>query len=237
LETINPAVRESVVQTMDNLKETNKIYETEIEKAIGVVYNQDKGSISIPQLKTSPSPESILFELLKNYGFGKEVIREIHSAMNSQTGKMFYAQDYYIVKNRDEFLLSATEINEVEEYLIQENETFVECPMQLEIRIEMNDTASAITKNANIACLDYDKLHFPLILRKWKTGDKFMPVGMKNYQKLSNFFNNRKFSKIEKEKTWILTSGNEIVWVVNHRIDERFKTNINTKKRYILKLL
>jgi tRNA(Ile)-lysidine synthase len=75
------------------------------------------------------------------------------------------------------------------------------------------------------------------MLRKWKNGDKFVPSGMKNFQKLSDFFTNRKFSKIQKEKTWLLISGKEIAWVVNYRIDERFKAGKTTKKRCILKLL
>jgi len=235
LETINPSIREALVQTMDNLNEAAKIYNTEIEKAIQSVYN--KGSISIPLLKTFPSPESVLFELLKNYGFGKEVIREIYSAMDGQAGKTFYAPEYYVVKDRNEFLLSVIADEDKKEYFIQKDETFLEYPLRMEITLRTNDTSGDIDKNPDTACLDYDKLHFPLILRKWIIGDKFIPFGMKNYQKLSDFFTNCKFSKIQKEKTWILTSGNEIVWIVNHRIDERFKVNATTKKRYIIKVL
>jgi len=237
LETINPSVREAIVQTMSNLNETLKIYETEIEKAIQIVYNQEKKSISIPLLKTFSSTESILFELLKDYGFGKETIQEIHSAIDSQPGKTFYAPDYYILKDRDEFLFSPVVQEDEKEYYIQENETFLEIPLRMEINLRMNETTVDIDKNANTACLDYDKLQFPLTLRKWKIGDKFIPLGMKKFQKLSDFFTNHKFSKIQKEKTWILTSGKEIVWIVNYRIDERFKANITTKNRYILKLL
>jgi len=237
LETINPSVREAIVQTMDNLNETNRIYEKEIEKAIQVVYHPEKGSISIPLLKTFPSPESVLFELLKRYDFGKEVIREICNAMDSQPGKLFYAPEHYIVKNRDEFLLSPIVREEKKEYFIQVNDTFLESPFRMEISLRTNDTNTAIDKNANTACLDYDKLQFPLMLRRWKIGDKFMPIGMKNFQKLSDFFTNHKFNRMQKEKTWILVSGKAIVWVVNHRIDERFKVNNATKKRYILKLL
>ena len=237
LETINPSVREAITQTMDNLNETLKVYEPEIDKAIQSIYDEEQGSISIPLLKTFPSPEAILFELLKNYGFGKEVIWEIHAAMDSQPGKIFHAQAYYVVKDRDKFLLSPFIREEEKEYLIHANETFLESPVRLKINLQSNEPALEIDKNTHTACLDYDKLQFPLTLRKWKTGDKFMPLGMKNFQKLSDFFTNHKFSKIQKEKTWILASGKEIVWIVNHRIDDRYKVDSGTKKRYILKLL
>jgi len=237
LETINPSVKDAIIQTIDNLNETAKVYETEIERAIKVVYNDNKGSISIPLLKTFPSPESILFELLKNYGFGKEAIREIYYAIDSQPGKTFYAPDYYIIKDRDEFLLSPVVTEDDKEYFIQEGDFFLYLPINIEISLHVDAANTVIEKQANTACLDYDKLQFPLKLRKWKAGDKFMPSGMKNFQKLSDFFSNSKFSKIQKEKTWILTSGKEIVWIVNHRIDERFKADIFTKNRYKIKIL
>lgn len=235
LETINPSVRDAIIQTMDNLNETAKIYEAETEKAIQTIYN--KGRISIPLLKTFPSSESVLFELLKNYGFGKEVIREIHAAMDSQPGKMFYAPEYYVVKNRDEFLVSPILREKEKEYLIQADETCREFPLRMEISLSINDVNAGFDKSPTTACLDYDKLQFPLTLRKWKIGDKFIPLGMKSFQKLSDFFTNRKFSIVQKEETWILTSGKEIVWIVNYRIDERFKVDITTKTRYIIKLL
>ena len=237
LETINPSVREAIVQTMDNLNEAFKIYDTEIEKAIQEVFNHEQGSISIPLLKQYPSPESILFELLKKYGFGKEVIREIHDAIDSQPGKIFFAQDYYLLKDRNEFLLSPRIKEEKNEYFIKAGELFTEIPLRMEIIRQTGETSISIEKNKNTAFIDYEKLTFPLMLRKWKTGDKFIPSGMKSFQKLSDFFTNNKFSKIQKEKTWILTSGKDIVWVVNHRIDERFKANNTTKNIYIIKLL
>jgi len=235
LETINPSIRDSIVQTMDNLNETIKIYEAETEKAIREVYNPEKESISIPLLKKYPSPKSILFELLKNYGFEKEVIRDIYHAMDSQPGKMFYSRSYCLVKDRDEFFLSPIEQEEKKVYFIQADDKFLEFPFRLEIILRQNDINCIIEKEAHTACLDYDKLQFPLTLRKWKKGDKFIPLGMKNFQKLSDFFTNCKFSKIQKEKTWILTSGKNIVWIVNYRIDERFKIINTTKKQYILK--
>jgi len=237
LETINPAVREAIVQTMDNLNEAHKIYESEIENSIRQIYNKEKGSISIPLLKTFPSPESLLFDLLKKFGFGKEVVREIYSAIDGLSGKTFYAPEYYVLKDRDEFLVSPVIQEEEKEYLIQSTDTFSEIPFRMEISLLKNETSGDIEKSVHTACLDYDKLQFPLVLRKRKTGDKFIPSGMKSFQKLSDFYTNRKFSKIEKEKTWILTSGNEIVWIVNYRIDERFKADKSTKNRYILKLL
>ena len=87
------------------------------------------------------------------------------------------------------------------------------------------------------AKLDFDKLQFPLVLRKWKEGDKFMPLGMQTFKKLSDFFIDEKYSILDKQKQWLLCSANNIVWVVGVRIDDRYKIDKNTKKVYIAELL
>src|SRR5665811_490356 len=87
---------------------------------------------------------------------------------------------------------------------------------------------------ASIACLDLDKLKFPLYLRKWKRGDWFMPLGLKGRKKISDFLINQKISLADKEKTWLLVSGEDIVWVIGKRIDNRFRITPKTKKAFVL---
>ena len=79
-------------------------------------------------------------------------------------------------------------------------------------------------------------MKFPLILRRWEDGDYFYPIGLNGRKKLSDYFVDNKFSRIEKEECYLLFSGEDIIWIIGHRMDDRFKIISNTKKVYIAEL-
>jgi tRNA(Ile)-lysidine synthase len=115
------------------------------------------------------------------------------------------------------------------QYTISASQCEVEEPIKLEIR-EVDKEQFEVIKSANVACLDADKLQYPLVLRRWQKGDWFIPYGMKGRKKLSDFFADKKLSIIDKEQVWLLTSGDDIVWVVGHRVDDRYAVTEKTKK-------
>ncbi len=88
---------------------------------------------------------------------------------------------------------------------------------------------------ANEAWLDASKLEFPLLVRPWKNGDYFYPLGMKKKKKISKFLIDQKLSKTEKESQYVIESAKKIVWVVGRRIDERFKVLPHSKEILQLK--
>ena len=98
----------------------------------------------------------------------------------------------------------------------------------------MDETKSTQTTAKHVVYIDKERLKFPLTLRQWEEGDYFYPSGMTGKKKLSKYFKEVKLSLLEKEHVWLLCSENDIVWVLNHRVDERFIVTDKTKN--ILKI-
>jgi len=128
-----------------------------------------------------------------------------------------------LTNERDAYVLLEKDADTDGEIVSFEQKVFdINQPLKLRALLE-NRKNVKLTADENIAQIDADKLHLPLKLRKWQEGDRFMPLGMQKFQKLSDFFVNQKMGYSEKQAQWLLCSGQKIVWVVGRRIDDRFK--------------
>ena len=148
---------------------------------------------------------------------------------------MFFSSTHRLVKDREQLIITEVSQNNdnIDELLVYEDTTKIETPIKLDIRITKENEILKINTDRNWAYLDFDKLKFPLLLRKWKKGDYFVPFGMKGKKKVSDFFVDQKLSLIEKEQTWLLCSGEDIVWVVGYRIDDRYKLTNKSRRGFI----
>ena len=228
LEEINPAVKTAIARTSEHLSAAENIYLYVVEQARREVFLSEN-CISIEALMRYPSPETILYELLKPYGFSPIIANDIYSALSKESGRIFYSSSHRLVKDRKCLLLSSVEKESVCEYVLSGDEEKWEGPVELSFDKVVITEDFCIRKDKNIAYLDYDKLRFPLILRTWKEGDWFIPFGMKGRKKLSDYFSDRKFSRLDKERIWLLCSGDDILWIVGERPDNRFCIDKATK--------
>ena len=102
---------------------------------------------------------------------------------------------------------------------------------------EVKDMASfKLPRDKHIACLDADKVNRPLTLRKWQTGDKFVPLGMKGKKNVSDYLTDKKFSIYQKDNQSVVCSGETIVWLVDERIDNRFRVTEETKRILLIQI-
>jgi len=198
-------------------------------KNLVVSETEDGFEIDVLKLQDLPNTNALLYELLAPFGF--TAWDDISDLLTAQSGKQIFSESHRILKNRKSLLLVENNfVHNEATFTIKESDTGIDTPINL--KIEHVDKILGYTPR--IVYLDFQKLSFPLQLRKWREGDSFYPYGMKGKKKLSKFFKDEKLSLIAKEKTWVLSSGNRIVWIVGIRSDDRFKVENQTKK--ILKI-
>ena len=238
LEQINPAIRKTMSENVQRFREVEQIYNDVIEEnRLHLVFRRENQLlISIARLKELPSPSSHLFEILSPYGFHHRDVRMVAKSLDSISGKRFFSSTHQILRDRKYLILSQLEENDSKEYVLEEKSGTIEFPIEMEASFINRTTDFKFTTNPNIACLDAEKLKFPLKLRKWQKGDSFRPIGMKGNKKISDFFIDQKFSLQDKESTWLLLSGDKIAWVVGYRLDDRFKITDSTSKIFRLDL-
>ena len=238
LEKLNPSALEAIDRTSNHLAQAEAIYSFVVEKARMELMDADH-RISIVRLLRYPSPATILYELLKPYGFSPLVADEAFNSLEKESGKLFYSPGYCLLKDRDCLWLEAIEQKTtVEEYVLTEDDISAGVwrgPISLSITKSAVTKDFSIQKDKMVAYFDYSKLSFPLTLRKWKEGDSFVPFGMKGRKKLSDYFSDHKFSRIEKLHTWLLCSGEDIIWIVGERSDNRFRLDETSTNVLIIK--
>jgi tRNA(Ile)-lysidine synthase len=231
LEEENPSFRNALLDTMHKLAETEKLYEQELMqlKQRLVRSEGDRIRICIRDLSAHEAMRSILFEILSDYNFSPQALEYIIHSLEGPSGKQFLSATHRIVKDREDLIITALDSEEVRKYYLERESGRITVPVDLEWMVVDHTETFQIPKDPRIACLDLQKLHFPLILRRWQPGDYFQPLGMQGMKKISDYLIDRKVSLPDKERTWLLASGSEIAWVIGQRIDERFKVRPETR--------
>ena len=102
---------------------------------------------------------------------------------------------------------------------------------------EIERTSSfVIPRDKHIACLDADKLNHPLTIRKWERGDKFVPLGMNGKKNVSDYLTDKKYSLFQKENQYVVCCGEDIVWLVNERTDQRYRITDSTQRIMLIQI-
>ena len=201
-------------------------YQASISKKL-VEVETENDSLSIAAIHDSKIPFTLLKELLGDKGFSSEQVFEVIDVMDSVSGAQVCSGSHRILKDRNQLLLS--ELNTDEKSPI------------LDFEILDRSKITSLKSPINIALIDAAlveacgntpvvSINSQLQLRKWEQGDRFKPLGMKGWKKLSDFFIDEKLSILQKEQVWVMTYENEIVWVVGMRLDNRFKVSDSTQK-------
>ena len=232
LEEINPAVKNILAQTIDRFKGIQSEFQTYISKLATEIieFKNEDVYIDIKLLKSEPHPATVLFELTYSYGFHPDQIQDIVNHLDSISGKLFISETHRLVKDRKKLIISKIEEVNSTEIKVSESLEEIFSPIHLQFLLQYNSSDFQISTQSNRVHIDADKLKFPLSIRTWREGDSFVPFGMKGNKKISDFYIDQKLSINDKERAFLLISGQEIVWVIGLRLDNRYRITKETKR-------
>lgn len=233
-----PAIKEIFPNAEDNLlhnihrfKETEMLYRQAIHEHKKKLVEAKGNEWHVPALKLKKSEplHTILWEIIKDFGFASAQTDEVKKLLDADNGSYISSASHRIIKNRNWLIIAPLQTETGQNILIEKEDKkilFEKGNIQLEI---LSSTDYKLQTTNAVALINADEIKFPLLLRKWKQGDYFYPLGMQKKKKLSRFFIDQKLSKTEKENVWVIESNKKIIWVIGYRIDDRFKITGNTK--------
>ena len=233
ISSISENYEEIFYKSFKNLKNLSDTYKNLVKLEIQKIMIQkfDVVYVNISKIKDLKEDNLIIYEAIKDYGFTNSLSNIIRAYLQKKSGKLFYSKHYRLLVDRDKLI-----INKINKDQYFDTIKIYKKDLQIDYPIKISFSTSnkmLITDDPFSESFDFDKLRFPLLLRNWNKGDKFIPLGMKNFKKLSDFFVDEKISISEKDTTWLLFSESNLVWVIGKRIDDRFKVTSKTKKMYI----
>jgi tRNA(Ile)-lysidine synthase len=237
LQEINPNLEKTFAENISRFAELETFLNVQVQKLATKILNKRADGVYIPLEEiTRLNPQKLLlYELLKPFGFGEHVIQEILDCLKALSGTHFFSATHQAIINRNDLVIVEKNVSVTANQFIHpatESIIFAAHEMALKFTEEIK-----FESDANKAFVNAGKLIFPLVLRNWQNGDKFVPLGMRSLKKVSDYFIDEKVPLHLKNTTPILVNGNgEIVWIAGMRQDNRYKLTTATKKVAIFEL-
>lgn len=239
LKKINPNFDETFARNLERFQSLEADFRKNLSHFKTTVMREENGVfyLKIANIKYWQSANYYLEELLKEFGFNYFQSKEIFNSLSGLSGKVFHAENYTLLKDREELVISPPSSTEKNIFLsisldkINENQTFDFLHKKLRFTVlNVAEIDTKFERNNAILFADFDKIKFPITLRQWQEGDWFIPLGMKGKKKISDFLIDKKTPLNLKKNIFLLTSQDTVVWILNQRADDRFKLSDSTQK-------
>lgn len=246
LKTLNPSIISTLNHTALNLSEAENLYNRQVRAEIQNLILSDSYTLGETPLLLKRADSSmksaemkpVWHEILFPYGFTETQVENILSLNVTDCGKAFYANNWELMVDRDEVILRKRNDDDFEDILIYDTDVYATfLDVKVNIDILKRKYYPVIEKESRVALLDYDKLTFPLQIRKVQAGDKFVPLGMKGKKLISDFLTDQKAKSWEKKDQLVLCDAQgEILWVIGRRISGKYAISDKTQKIYRMEL-
>jgi len=235
LEALNPVFLTNAADTLRRLRAADDNLQHLLQGLLGKADESGVFRLEKNKMEALPAMSDALFDLLQPYGFTGEQVRQMADNWGQSGSEWHAPSGFRVVMDRDALLLTNQE-HRAETLSVQADDLMVRTPDGGRLVLTPAPLGEPFPQASDLVLVDAEILQFPLLLRRWRPGDVFRPLGMDGqHQKLQDFFTNQKLSRLEKEKTWVLENRDQsIIWIVGKRLDDRFKVRDETCK--LLKL-
>ena len=230
---IRPEFTESMSRNLARLTETQLFVDSAVARIRESVMEYRDGVEILHADRIDPSfPRNfVIYELLSSaYGFRGEVCDALCRALGADaTGRRFYSKEFVACIDRGTVAVSRITDDDPCLTEVTRDAARAYCGNAV-LNIEYVDIAMIEEYGVppHIAQIDASLLKFPLTLRRWRDGDRFVPFGMGGSKKVSDLLTDLKVSAAERDRQFVLVSGEDIVWVVGRRIDDRYRLGDRT---------
>jgi len=234
---VNSRSLSAITETMKHLESSAAIIETCIGEIRKTVFKPTGNDIraDVAALTELEPAEPFMFELFRKYGISPGQTGDLLALLHSPSGRFINTGSHRILRDRETLIISETEHEEVSEYHFSSLDEISLSGLFSDIGI-MDHGDDPLPSGSFTACLDLDLIRFPLVVRHWEHGDRFSPLGMNGMKKISDFLIDLKVPLTSKEKVLLLLSGEDVVWVIGYRIDNRYKVTAATRKILLITL-
>jgi tRNA(Ile)-lysidine synthase len=238
LKEINPSIEDTLNGTAARLAGIDEFVSGHIEE-IRTQISVTKGNTTVfdvDKLLNLQTAKTVIFELFTQYGITEATSCDLIRLLTGKTGKQVITRSHRIIRNRHELIVTPVETDRQEYFEINIIEDLLSVPGIMSVEIIDVSSDYKIPDDQNIACIDLEKISSPVLIRHWKKGDYFFPLGMKHKKKLSDYFVDRKYSLVKKDQALVLESRGEIIWILSDRLDDRFRVTESTSKILVIRL-
>lgn len=229
LEEINPSVRETLAATAARMADAAALYDTAAAAALARVRRGD--FIRRAALEAEPAPGTLLYEILAPLGFNRAQAAEVYAQRNGEPGREYRSPGWRLLRDRDGWYLRPADdgYRLLASVLPLEGTVRLTPDVLVRVRRIPCTPATEIPRRKSCASLDVDRLRLPLTVRFTRAGDRFVPFGMKGARLVSDYLTDARKSLFDKERQLVVCSGDDIVWLVGERPDDRCRVTPSTR--------
>ena len=236
LHEINPSASENIATTASRLRSAEDVLEQTLAETEKAAMLEKTDNVVVYDATIVSANEYTLYYILKPYGFSPAQIQSIFDNQNMESGREWMSEQYTLLMDRGRFIIYRTDSIPTKQMRLPIEGNYVyNDELTFHVKIVERDADFQLVKDRNYACLDADKVEFPLMVRPCVMGDRFVPFGMNGSKLISDFLTDAKKSLYGKRCQLVVTDANgEIVWVANERTDNRFRVTDATKRVLII---